>query len=125
MLIPWNDLAETWNGLNGGLNNVPLGEYDATPAFSGSFGAATVSVASMVQAWSSGASNYGFGIIPTSPTGAFSFQSSEHPNANVRPILRIDYLAIPEPASATLAVLAGVIVVALRRRRGGLAMSFR
>lgn len=116
MLIPWNELTETWNGLNGGLNNVPLGEYNPTPDFSGSFGAFTVTVTSLVQAWSNGATNYGLGIIPTTPTGSFSFQSAEHPNPTLRPILIVDYVAIPEPATITLLIAASVAMAGVRRR---------
>ena len=114
MFIPWTDTVDTWNSLNGGLNNVPAGEFDPTPSYSGSFGSGPFPVTPIVQAWSNGVPNYGFALIPTA-SGEIVVGTNES-GLNLHPILTINYVAIPEPATVTLAILAGWVIVGMRRR---------
>jgi hypothetical protein len=103
MLVPWEE-SSTWNSMNGGLSpGQDLGQLIAT--FAGDNdpdGDATrrINVTGLVQAWSNGQPNYGFGILPEIISGnddGISIFTSESGTAVIHPRLEIMYEA-PEPA---------------------------
>ena len=82
-------------------------------------GAVSLTVTSDVQAWSNGAGNYGWVILPwTNGTDGWAFFSDSYSDASMHEKLSVTYTppaSVPEPAS--LAGLAGGMVLALTRRR--------
>jgi hypothetical protein len=82
------------------------------PDMQGAF--VTFDVTESLQTWSVGAQNDGWAILPGGNNG-WQWDTSEHTNINFRPELSVTYRIVPEPASAL--VMAGVALLAVRRRR--------
>jgi hypothetical protein len=116
MTTAWSE-SSTWNSLTGG---VQVGsETDATPDdvhTVESLGLTTFDVQAALQAWSGGASNFGWMISNDSGDG-LEFESSEAATVSVRPLLTVDFTPVPEPNSLVLSGLAGAAALCLRRLR--------
>jgi hypothetical protein len=93
MLAAWTE-ASTWNSLVGGVstNDVEAqSAADAAVADPNSMGSEVVAdLAATVQAWASGATNYGWVII-SNQNNDWGFRSSENGTAALRPLLTVDY----------------------------------
>jgi hypothetical protein len=117
MLVPWVENTVTWNSFNGGLNNIPAGEFVAAPSFSGLIGGGPFNVTSIVQAWANGAPNLGMAFIPNGvPTGGIVFRSSENAATQLHPILIVNY-SVPEPMTLSFLFTACVSLLLVRGRR--------
>jgi hypothetical protein len=114
MNVGWSDLISTWNSMSGGINNAPLGEYEATPSYAGPLSGYFWDVTSIVQDWSDGTPNFGIAVLPTG--GLLGFVSSDSASVNLRPLLTIDFTPVPEPSPLALLSVLGLALV--RRRRG-------
>ena len=102
MIVPWDE-SSTWNSMNDGLSpGQDLGQLIGT--FRGDNdpdGDATrrIDVTPLVQAWSNGQTNHGFGILPEIISGnddGISIFTSESGTAIIHPRLEVTYVA-PEP----------------------------
>ncbi|MDA0282651.1 MAG: DUF4347 domain-containing protein, partial [Planctomycetota bacterium] len=97
MLVDWNE-SSTWNSLTGGIsaNDVEASSSaDSTLADASVTGSvAFTGLASAVQAWSDGDSNYGWAILTNSING-WDIVSSEGATASERPQLIISYSSPP------------------------------
>ncbi len=113
MNVPWSDLVSTWNSMNGGINNAPLGEYESTPSYAGPLSGFLWDVAPIIQDWSNGVPNFGIAVLPTG--GLLGFRSSDNGFVLQRPLLTIDFTPVPEPTSLAMLSVLGLTVV--RRRR--------
>ena len=113
MTISWTQLIATWDSMNDGINNNPLGEYEPTSSYAGPLAGSAWDVTSIVQDWSNATPNFGVAVLPIA--GQLGFQSSEAENATSRPLLTIDYTPVPEPTS--LALLTALSLAIVRRRR--------
>ncbi len=115
----WDEDTVTWN--NFGTGNATSGTdwYSSpTDTFSPSNGANVLDVTSSLQAFSDGSvQNYGW-ILVDSSTNATWFRSDDYATFAERPILMVEYSAIPEPATLCLLVM-GLVGTMLRRRRQG------
>ena len=95
--IPWDE-ASTWNSLGNGLSGSDLGAFIG--AFSGdnapnSDGLRRLEVTEVVQAWSDGAPNHGFAILPEIIGGndeGIEIHASEAGNTLFHPRLEITYI---------------------------------
>lgn len=126
MVQSWN-ASDTWT-TGYGSNGVQTDGIEALATSDGFIGAnssannlaqgavANANVTATLQAWSGGAVNNGW-LLNYFPlgTGGLALASSDNGTASRRPLLTVDYTAVPEPA--TLTVLAGAIVLLNARRR--------
>lgn len=103
MLTGWDANTATWNSMTGGIQaddveartavestlNTATGNGAATGA-----GTISVGVTADLQAWSSGAANNGWALMPFQPsnTNAFIFSPSEAANIADRPKLRVEWI---------------------------------
>lgn len=113
LLRDWSQADATWNSLTDGISADGV-EAEATPFLTTPFinaGEFRFDVTSAVQAWSDGATNYGFVFLPTGTNGV-DWDTSES-LADFRPQLIVE--AVPEPG--TLLALAAGAGVLLRRKR--------
>ena len=96
VLVPWSE-SSTWNSLGSGLSGGELSPLLAT--FSGdnnpdADGLRRIDVTAAVQAWASGAPNYGFAILPEIISGnddGIEILTSESGNVLLRPRLEVVY----------------------------------
>ncbi len=96
-LVPWQK-SSTWNSLGNGLQ-VGAELTAAFTSFPGDNspnddGLRRIDVTAAVQAWSNGAPNWGFAILPESIPGnddGIEILTSESPNALLRPALEVIY----------------------------------
>jgi hypothetical protein len=111
MLAPWSD-TNTWNSLVNGVqtdNVEALQTADATVGAGTSAanigaGALNVDVTASLRAWSAGAANRGWALLPLpGGTDGLSFASSEAATLTSRPTLTITFTP---PATQALAVVA-------------------
>jgi hypothetical protein len=116
MTTTWSE-SSTWNSLVAGvqIGSETAASADAAQAVTLT-GATTFDVLASLQAWSSGASNFGW-VIFNSSTDGIAFDSSETGTAALRPLLAVDYTPVPEPGSLVLAGLAGAAALCVRRLR--------
>ena len=107
MLVSWTE-ASTWNSLTGGVQtNGAEAEVtaDGTYVGTGSTGYITITgLEQSVQAWSSGASNFGW-VLQNSGTDGLQFASSEAANVTQRPQLIVVYT--PPNSAPTITNLGG------------------
>lgn len=95
MLATWSE-ASTWNSLVGGVqfDNVEASStVDATiadPTATGNQVWSGANLTATVQAWSDGATNYGW-AIRSDNTGDWEFRSSENGTSGSRPLLTVTY----------------------------------
>lgn len=128
MTTAWDELSVTWNSLGGGI--IPGTNAAATPTFQlgsndGNANIAnniwiTLDVTADLQAIVNGADNFGWGLVPFVPNGTngVDFWSREYAvNPAFRPILRVNYEPIPEPATMTVIALAALAAAAKRRKK--------
>ena len=110
----WDESTVTWNNFGDANNGISTNDYtSATTTFGAPTGSVMIDVTADIQAWAAGATNYGWGLLPTSGNGV-DIRSSENGTVTLRPILTIT--TIPEPTSAILATL-GSCLFLLRRSR--------
>ncbi len=97
MLMTWLEAA-TWNSMTGGIqtnDSEAMSAFDAQVSDPASVGPETITgLAAALQAWSDGASNYGWAIISNSSNG-WDFASSEDPTTGNRPLLQVDWSPPP------------------------------
>lgn len=116
MLTDWDETA-TWAVTFGG-DGITLGvdaassPLDTVAPFS--TGVRTLDVTAAVAAWSTGSTNYGLGLITTSPDGV-AFHSSE--NTTSQPLLSVDYTVVPEPSCVALALATCWAALSKQRRQ--------
>ncbi len=102
MLVAWNDTTDTWNTLVNGIQNDGSEAVTETNATiinprPGTIGVVRdVDVTTSVQAWSDGAANFGWVILPGGTDG-YRFDSSDALTTNNRPCLIIDYVVLTTP----------------------------
>lgn len=119
MLQSWDATTLTWNNAKLG-GNTQAGIQDdnveavtVTNAFNANtLGAWNLDVTAIVQAWSSGAPNYGF-FFRQSNTDALMFTSSDGATVANRPLLTVEF--VPEPCGA-LGIVASALALHRRRR---------
>lgn len=95
MLQTWTE-ASTWDGFANGVQNDDV-EARATASFTmpnAVNGLRTFNVTADMQAWSDGAANHGWAILPGGGDG-FRFNSSETATEASRPTLTVEYTAAP------------------------------
>jgi hypothetical protein len=116
MTTAWSETS-TWNSLTNGvtITTDTVASADDTHTVE-SLAPTTFDVLASLQAWSSGASNFGWAILSDSTDG-IQFDSSEGATVSLRPLLTVDYTPVPEPGSLVLAGLAGAAALCLRRLR--------
>jgi hypothetical protein len=127
MLTSWSE-SSTWNSLVNGIQTDGV-EAAATPI--ATFGAnnsnanvkngnLVIDVTSSLQKTQAGLlPGYGWALIPfTNGTNGVDFYSSEYAIANLRPLLTVEVMPVPEPQTYAL-ILAGLGLVGwiARRRR--------
>ncbi|GAA4443733.1 VCBS domain-containing protein [Novipirellula rosea] len=91
MLTSWDESTATWNSLNSGLsaNGTEMASVADASLTNLSSGAATfTNLKSTVQAWASGAANYGWGIL-TNTSDGWDMSSSE---GTTTPKLSVQYI---------------------------------
>jgi hypothetical protein len=99
MLVTWAESA-TWTSMSAGIqtNDVEaMSAFDAqvaSPALSGS--QVITGLAAALQAWSGGATNFGWAVISNSTDG-WDFSSSENGTTGDRPLLTVDWTAAACP----------------------------
>jgi hypothetical protein len=104
MLASWDE-TDTWNSMGSGIQ---IDDAEASTTIDGTVqnpnltGAKTISgLEATVQAWSDGATNYGWAIVSDHSNG-WDFYSSERSTTSVRPILTIDYTPPTHDISGTV-----------------------
>jgi hypothetical protein len=123
MLVDWSENLLTWNSasLIAGSNGTPglqSDNVDAKSASIGSFpalalGDAILDVTSVVQNWANGESNFGV-LIESSSTDGTEFASSQD-DFHVRPMLTVNYEAVPEPGTFVISLLGIVLLLRIGR----------
>ena len=97
MLMTWPETA-TWNSMTGGIqtnDTEAMSAFDAQVSDPDSTGPEPITgLAAALQAWSDGASNYGWAIISNSSNG-WDFASSEDPTPGNHPLLQVDWSPPP------------------------------
>jgi len=123
MLASWSDTA-TWNTL---VNGVQIDGVEAFPTADATVGAGTstanigagplnVDVTASLRAWSAGAANRGWALLPLAGgTDGLSFASSEGATLTQRPSLTVTFT--PPPAQTTAIAAAPAPAARLRPRR--------
>ncbi|MDW8381365.1 MAG: DNRLRE domain-containing protein [Verrucomicrobiota bacterium] len=113
MIMPWDDQTSTWRTFGYGIQ--PDGytarqtyeSFWGVPAVTGDTGTGVVSVGvrADVQAWVNGETNHGWVILPWNSelnpdwgngTDGLAFSACEHPNAALRPRLRVWWMPTNE-----------------------------
>ncbi len=91
MLVDWSADA-TWNSLGNGIQADGVEAEVQPDLITGAIGAGVVEldVTDSVQAWAQGASNYGWGLLPSGPDG-WDFWSSSAADESQRPRLFVLY----------------------------------
>ncbi|HSV14489.1 MAG TPA: DNRLRE domain-containing protein, partial [Tepidisphaeraceae bacterium] len=118
MLSSWDENS-TWGGSFGG-NGVDANNVDASSSADFTLipneldNAALFDVTDTVQAWTNGATNFGWSLLANSTDG-WRFDSSEFGTLADRPSLQITY-AVPEPSAIGLAIT-GILLLGRRRGR--------
>ena len=110
MLKSWGENA-SWNSLTNGIQTDDV-EASSTPDFSNStvpIGARTINVTNSIAAWSAGAANFGWAIIPLGNDG-WAFNSREA--ATAPPSLSITYTTSGGPLPPTASLTATPATVA-------------
>jgi hypothetical protein len=113
------DESSTWNSLTGGIqigSETVAGADDAHTVES--IAPTDFDVQASLQAWSGGASNFGWLLTNDSSDGV-QLRSSEYATVASRPLLTVDYtsVVVPEPASLVLVGFAGAAALGVRRLR--------
>ncbi|HEY8153306.1 MAG TPA: DNRLRE domain-containing protein [Myxococcota bacterium] len=118
MTTTWSE-SSTWNSLTGGVNigSDTVASPDDAHTVTAT-GLTTFDVQASLQAWSSGATNFGW-MFSDSSTDSIQFDSSEAATVTARPLLTVDFTPVPEPGSLVLAGLAGAAALCVRRLRRG------
>ncbi len=128
MLMDWSEATETWNSYG---NGVQANDIEALSAASYSAGAnngnknitgpiqVVADLAADLQAWSDGADNYGWGILPFMPDGTngLDFFSRDEGFVSDRPLLTVDFTPVPEPGSVLLLSLGTALCALLRWKK--------
>ncbi|TXT31037.1 MAG: hypothetical protein FD131_1282 [Rhodocyclaceae bacterium] len=125
MLTGWSE-SSTWNSL---VSGVQTNGTDASATAVATFGAnngseniangkLVIDVTSSLLAWQAGATNYGWVMTPfASGTNGIDFYASEFATANLRPLLSVEVMPVPEPESYAM-LLAGLgLIGAVARRK--------
>ena len=110
MLKSWGENA-SWNSLTNGIQTDDV-EASSTPDFSNStvpIGARTINVTNSIAAWSAGAANFGWALIPLGNDG-WAFNSREA--ATAPPSLSITYTTSGGPLPPTASLTATPATVA-------------
>lgn len=132
MLVDWNEATATWNFFGG--NGVQANGVEAVAVADTVVGAnnatanvpngpLALNVTAGVAAWSAGAANFGFALLPfPNGTNGIDFPTSEFATVGLRPLLSIDFtppgaVAVPAPPSVVLAGCAAVTGLVARRFR--------
>ncbi|GJL61425.1 MAG: hypothetical protein NPIRA04_00790 [Nitrospirales bacterium] len=93
MLSTWSE-SSTWNSMSSGIQTngtEAASTADAIVTNPGSTGSSTLTgLESTLQAWSDGATNYGWAII-SNDTNGWDVSSSENGTSNLRPKLTVEY----------------------------------
>ena len=108
MLADWGE-GSTWDGMNGGVaadgvEAAATADGTVTPDVLG--GAAEFDVRATVQAWSNGASNFGWALLPDGSNG-WRLESSEAPAPEARPRLSVTFESAQQPGNQPPSVSAG------------------
>ncbi len=126
LLIDWNtsNLNSTWADWGdgaGGANALGGIQLDGSEALAGiearvhtpEVGRTIFDITASLLAWQNDPSmNFGWVLMPRSTDG-WDFDSAE---GTFHPLLTINYVAVPEPATGLLAVIAGALLVCCVRR---------
>lgn len=126
MLIGW-DATDSWNSLGSGIQadgtealataDDSIGHNNSSNAINPGFH--DFDVLASLQAWSAGADNHGWALMPFMPngTGGLGFASSDYDGSdpNALPLLSVTFEPIPEPASLAILAMGGALLA--RRRR--------
>jgi hypothetical protein len=138
MLKDWDENTVTWNSL---VNGIQADDVDAVATATFQAGANNggsnvvgdpvdnsylIDITADVQAWANGASNYGWGILPFTPSGTNGIDfftkewtgDADNPIPASFPLLTVDFTPVPEPHSVAL-LLTGMVLAGgmLRRKR--------
>lgn len=120
MLTGWSE-ASTWNSL---VDGVQTNGTDASASAVATIGAnngseniaigkLVIDVTGSLQAWQAGGANYGWVMTPFSNgTNGIDFNSSEFAETNLRPLLSVEVMPVPEPESYAM-LLAGLGLISL------------
>ncbi len=111
--------SSTWTNPGGDFNAV-ASAIQSVGATTGLYIWTSAGMAADVQAWvDNPSSNFGW-LLRGDESDTFTarrFASSENTTASFRPLLTIDFTAVPEPSRAIL-LLTAALTITLRRRRG-------
>ncbi len=113
MLKAWNE-TDTWNSLGGGLTAADMDAASAAIVPTQLSSIEDFDVTSTVQAWTNGATNFGWAVMPGGTDG-WRWSSSDLATQDFRPMLTITYL--PEPTIMTVIIGAPLLCIRKRRRR--------
>jgi hypothetical protein len=129
MLLPWDEATATWNSFTDGIQADGVEAVTAVSAAAGSptltplvpTGPISFNMTADLAAWSGGAPNYGWAILPW-PGGhdGWGWHPSEESNVNLRPMLQVNFVApaaVPAPPAVVLLAVGGLGVVGARLRR--------
>ena len=104
VLTGWDEGTVTWNNFGGSPGAQAGSDYSATVVASftpsSPFTFYDIDITSLVQAWSSGANNYGL-LLATSTSDGASFDSDNAITQNFRPLLTVES-PVPEPSTLLL-----------------------
>jgi len=115
MLVTWSE-SDTFASLVGGvsLDDVEAAAVPDATTSSGQVTPIIVDVTSSVQQWANGVANFGW-LFDQPTSNGVTVHSSEAVTQNVRPLLVIEYQAIPEPSTLALVCIA-ILSMGYRRR---------